>query len=346
MNKKLLVYKSLNISQELKAVSDCILSDVEFEKIPSDGFVMEDNSRYLFIIELNSIGMDYRLLEIIESNIKKAVKLKNSFAAVIIRSSSEVYTKSFARKLIYHLNEMGVEFIGHPMVEAIEGFKNFRTWKKIMNMDLEDIFAHKCRELLERLMEYERKIFQDPNILVLHAGDPELSNTIMFFEIVRKFLKGSVKLLHVENGNIVDCKGCSFKTCIYYGEKNSCFYGGAITEEVLPAIEKADIIIWLCPNYNDSISAKLMAVINRMTVLYRKMSFHDKYIFSIIVSGSSGGDSVSQQLLNSLCINKGFRLPGNFSISEIAHERGEILNIPGIRCISKAFAERVNKLIK
>jgi multimeric flavodoxin WrbA len=168
----------------------------------------------------------------------------------------------------------------------------------------------------------------------------------MFFDMIKKHIYGNVRVLHVENGNIVDCKGCSFKTCLYYGEKNSCFYGGAITEEVLPAIEKADIVIWLCPNYNDSVSAKLMAVINRMTVLYRKMSFHEKYIYGVIVSGSSGGDSVSSQLLNSLCINKGFRLPANFGISQIAYERGEVLKIPGIRCLGKKFAGRINNIIK
>jgi hypothetical protein len=346
LNKRLLVYKSLNISQELNAVAKKILSNVEYEKLNYNDFILQDNTRYLFIVELNSIGMDYRVMEMIEKNIKKLVKLENSYGAVIVRSSNEQFTKSFGQKLIYHLNSIGMEFMGHPLVEAVEDYKNFRTWKKTLNMELDQIFLHKCKELVGRLMEYKSLGFENPNILVLHAGNPEMSNTIMFFDMIKKHIHGNVRVLHVENGNIVDCKGCSFKTCLYYGEKNSCFYGGAITEEVLPAIEKADIVIWLCPNYNDSVSAKLMAVINRMTVLYRKMSFHEKYIYGVIVSGSSGGDSVSSQLLNSLCINKGFRLPANFSISQISYERGEVLKIPGIRCLGKKFAGRINNIIK
>jgi len=67
-------------------------------------------------------------------------------------------------------------------------------------------------------------------------------------------------------------------------------------------------MIWLCPNYNDAISAKLMAVINRLTVLYKRVKFWDKTLFSIIVSGNSGSDCVAEQLLGTLNINKGLRL--------------------------------------
>jgi len=31
-----------------------------------------------------------------------------------------------------------------------------------------------------------------------------------------------------------------------------------MVKEILPAIEDVDCIIWLCPNYNDAISAKLL----------------------------------------------------------------------------------------
>lgn len=67
-----------------------------------------------------------------------------------------------------------------------------------------------------------------------------------------------------------------------------------MVKESLPAIEDADCVIWLCPNYNDSISAKLMAVINRLTVLYKRVRFWDKSLFSIIVSGNSGSDCVAE----------------------------------------------------
>ncbi|GAF92126.1 unnamed protein product, partial [marine sediment metagenome] len=51
-----------------------------------------------------------------------------------------------------------------------------------------------------------------------------------------------------------------------------------------------------------------MAVINRMTVLYKRVKFGDKTLFSVVVSGNSGSDCVDKQLTGALNINKGFRL--------------------------------------
>lgn len=78
-----------------------------------------------------------------------------------------------------------------------------------------------------------------------------------------------------------------------------------MVKEILTAIEEADCIIWLCPNYNDAISAKLMAVINRITVLYKRVKFGEKTLFSVVVSGNSGSDCVAKQLIGALNINKG-----------------------------------------
>ncbi|WDC84159.1 NAD(P)H-dependent oxidoreductase [Caloramator sp. mosi_1] len=92
----------------------------------------------------------------------------------------------------------------------------------------------------------------------------------------------------------------------------------------LPAIEEADAVVFICPNYNDAVSANLSAVINRITALYRRNPFYDKMLFSVIVSGNSGGDSVAKQLIGALNINKGFILPPYFAIMEIANDMGEI----------------------
>ena len=56
-------------------------------------------------------------------------------------------------------------------------------------------------------------------------------------------------------------------------------------------------------NYNDFGIANLMAVINRLTALYRRTKFFDKTLFGIIVSGNSGSGRW-QQLIGALSINK------------------------------------------
>lgn len=111
-----------------------------------------------------------------------------------------------------------------------------------------------------------------------------------------------------------------------------------MTESVLPAIEKADGIAWLCPNYNDSISANLTAVINRLTVLYHKMSFYNKNMYGVIVSGNSGSDSVAKQLIGSLNINKGFRLPHHAIITAVANDPDAIYSVDGIEKKAEIFS--------
>ncbi|MPN20298.1 hypothetical protein SDC9_167676 [bioreactor metagenome] len=119
-----------------------------------------------------------------------------------------------------------------------------------------------------------------------------------------------------------------------------------MAEEVLPAIEKYDAIVWLCPNYNDAIAANLTAVINRLTVLYRQMSFHEKSIFAIVVSGNSGSDSIAKQLIGALNINKGFRLPPYFSLMAIANDPKSIFQVEGIEDKGREFAKNMTIEIK
>jgi len=117
-------------------------------------------------------------------------------------------------------------------------------------------------------------------------------------------------------------------------------------EEIFPEIEKADAIVWICPNYNDSVSANLMAVINRLTALYRRTKFFDKTLFGIIVSGNSGSDSVAKQLIGALNINKSFRLPPYFAIMATANNPGDIRAVPGIEEKARLFAQNMLREIR
>ena len=118
-----------------------------------------------------------------------------------------------------------------------------------------------------------------------------------------------------------------------------------MVQEILPAIEKADFLIWLCPNYNDVISAKLMAVINRLTILYNRVNFYKKSFFAIIVSGNSGSENVAMQLIGALNVNKGFQLPPYFALMEIANDPGAVKKIPDIRKKAFNFARNICKEI-
>ena len=119
-----------------------------------------------------------------------------------------------------------------------------------------------------------------------------------------------------------------------------------MVQEVYPAIRESDALVLLCPNYNDALSANLSACVNRLTALYRSVSFQEKAVFAIVVSGYSGGDIVASQLVSALGMNKGFQLPPRFCLLETANRSGEALTLPGIDTRLDAFARRILTLCR
>lgn len=77
----------------------------------------------------------------------------------------------------------------------------------------------------------------------------------------------SIAEISLRNGTIHDCRGCSYSACLHFARSGSCFYGGAISETVLPAIRECDAMLFLCPNYNDAVGANFTALFNRLTSL-------------------------------------------------------------------------------
>lgn len=306
--------------------------------------------RLLFVIELDEIGENSEASVFLKSNLKSGY-FRNSIAALVVLSSSDLYTKSYAKKWIFVANSLGCEVIGHPVVEITGGYQNFTTWSKSVDEPLETIAVGLVRSLVTRLAEYKTLKLKQSKVLVLHAGHKKISNTLMLWERIENKLSErmgpdvSIKTLHVEEGQIRDCYGCAFETCTYYAMSRSCFYGGFVVESLYPSLEEADYVVWICPNYNDAISAKLMAVINRLTALYRNMSFHEKYILAVVVSANSGNDVVSSQLIGALSINKGFRLPPRFALMEMANEPGEIFNREGIDSTINSYVDDVYEIM-
>lgn len=338
-----------DISAQLEEMLKSVLSGKNAVRITNKTELPDLKEKKIIICaEISPIGLCIPLYEIVsELQSRGCDPLEGSSAILLLHSSNELYTKSTATFIIFLLNQLGCRFPGHPAVEATGSLSNFATWRKTKSAPLQDICLELCFNLGERFAVYAPKAVEGPSILALHSSFAGTSNTLALWNMVKTHLTScAIQELHVENGKVLDCKGCSFKTCTYYSINNSCFYGGMMVEEILPAIERSDAVIWLCPNYNDAISANLAAVINRMTALYRKTPFYNKTLFSIIVSGNSGSDSVARQLTDALCINKGFNLPPRFALMATANDPGSISKIPGIKTTAKEFAENMLKQIK
>ncbi|MBN2259589.1 MAG: NAD(P)H-dependent oxidoreductase [Clostridiales bacterium] len=340
---KIKLIKKRKLSEKMEKVIEAIDKNIIDMSLDIEGNYK--NSKILFFLEADEIGMDFEVMTFLhELYLIDKESFKGSYIAMVVYSSGVLYTKKIAKEIAFIGNNMGATVIGKPLIEALGDLDNLNKWSNKLGLTKDETFVKLIEKLIQRLQKYEKKHIDNPKLLVLHANsNPDISNTHIFWREVSKNLKIEYQEIHVEDGTVLDCRGCSYKTCKYYAQQDSCFYGGIMVKEILPAIKNADAILWLIPNYNDAISAKLMAVINRLTVLYRRHSLIEKNIFAIVVSGNSGSDSPLRQLIGALTINKGFRLPPNFSINANANDAGEILKIDNFEKIAEEFARHINE---
>lgn len=347
MLEKISVFAGSEISPILKKMINAALGEMPYEIFHKERPESKINSKVIFAMELNSFGYDFYLWHLLYDLYNENCHFfKGTICTVLIHSSSDLFTKDSAQNLIFIVNNMGGSFIGKPLVEATASLDNFKTWQKSVKLTKEEICYKMCNDLGKRLIKHTSIVANKPNILVLYSSPHKTSNTLDLWHMVSKNLQHcSIEELQIENGKIQDCKGCSYKACVHFGKQNSCFYGGFMVENILPSVAKCDSLVMLCPNYNDALSGNITSVINRLTVLYHKMSFEDKNIFGIIVSGNSGSDSVCKQLIGALNINKGFKLPGYAMLCATANDPGAIFKIPDIKSKAEKFAENMQKEI-
>ncbi len=287
-----------------------------------------ENRSIVFLADLDPLGfcmtIHSQLLSLWQAGGKQA--LNGSRGIVLISSDSDLFTKRAAQTIVFLANSMGCRFPGHCLVESLGDLSNFKTWQKTTPLSLEEIRSEQCHRLFTRFKAYKPPVIAEPRILALHAGTNHTSNTLMLWQGIERHLPESwTQTLSIENGSVVDCKGCDFVTCTHYAEHKSCFYGGIVISELIPAIEAADVIVLISPNYNDALSAMHTALINRLTALYRRLPLYDKRFYGIIVSGNSGSDSLACQMISALNFNKGMDLPPYFALMKNANDPGSIL---------------------
>lgn len=308
--------------------------------------------KLLFAVELDEIGSDFEFLAYLKSLAESKPNFEDAHAALLINASTELFSKTFAKYAIFNLNQLGLAFIGKPLVEALPEEVNLKTWQKHTPGTRPEILERLCKDLGYRLSQARRDKPTRLRLMILHNSDIRTSNTLMLTHKVIQRLEGSlgdrlkVEEIRLEDGTIRDCRGCTFHTCMSFAENKACFYSGDKFSQIFASIEETDAILWVCPNYNDTISAVLMATINRMSGIYRTVRLDQKRIYGVVVSANSGGDSVAMQLIDGLCLNKGFMLPPYFALIEIANEPLSVLRNRGIDARLEAFAGRIGTLLQ
>lgn len=307
-----------------------------------------ENRALLFAVPLDESGVNHEYYDLLAFLRTHPGSLTGCVGGVIVDGAGNLFTKAAARELVLAANLAGCAFPGHPLVEAIGSLANFAVQAKNAGCDLETAYHLAVRDLAGRVLEFSPPKADKPKLLVLHASSHRTSNTLALWSGVRERLGDTCAVTEIglRNGTLEDCGGCPYTTCLHFGEKGECFYGGVMVENVYPAIRETDAVIFLCPNYNDAVSANLTAAINRLTALYRTTSFSDKALFGIVVSGYSGGDIVARQLVSALCMNKGFYLPPRFCLMETANDAGAAMKLPGIEKRLDAFAKNILDRLK
>ena len=301
--------------------------------------------RLLFTLAVDAYGEDPELCRLLRYLRSHPGCLEGTTAAVILDGATELDTKDIARRLVFAANLAGCAFPGKPLVEATGSLQNLAVLQKKYRLEsLETTYRFAAASLLDRLRAEKPEKRERPRLLVLHASDRETSNTLALGELVSRQLREfEIQTLSLRNGTIYDCRGCSYKVCSHFAAKGSCFYGGSLSEEVLPAVLEADALLLLCPNYNDAVGANITAFINRLTGLTVSNALYGRSLYAIVVSGYSGGDLVAPQLLGALCLNKAFSLPPRFCLIKTANDPGEALKLPGIEADAAAFADSMRR---
>lgn len=281
-------------------------------------------------------------------------------AGILALSPGNLYTKRTAQDAMFCLNSSGYMLPGKALVEGVGNLFNMRRLSTLLGSNSNDALMASCRALGERMAEsalaakphpvtaegrrtagsasgqMETKT-RRPLILGVHSATSGRSNTLWVWKQMASILEdggASVATMSLDPEKIVECRGCSFSTCRHYGERVSCFYGGQVSDEIFPAILKADALVVLAPNYNDAPPANLCAFFNRLSALYHADSavFFQKTLGIVAVSGYSGSDCVIKNVMSALCLNKGFSVMPEGFFELLANDPGEaegMGSIPG-----------------
>jgi len=333
----------------LSAVLDEALRGMEY-RVLTDMSALPDlrGRRLLFALALGAYGVNTAYTRLLLRLRVDPTMLEGCTAALVVDGSGELYTKSTAAELAFAANLAGCALIGRPLVEGTGSLTNFRVQAMLLGTDLDGAYRANVRELAERLTAPPTQGKDKPELLALHASSYHTSNTMQLWAQVKRRLGDgcAVTEIGLRNGAVSDCAGCPYTACLHFGEKDRCFYGGLMQDEVWPAVRRCDAVVLLCPNYNDALSANLTAFINRLTGLFRQTRFYDKAVFAIIVSGYSGGDTVARQVISAMNMNKSFFLPPRFAMIETANDPGEALKLPGMEQRLDDFARRIRETVK
>lgn len=330
-------------TERLSHVLARCLQGVSYETIQvAEEFTPIQNRKILFAVTLGESGINLELYRILKKIRMDAACLEGCIGAILVDGNGLLYTKSIASQVVASANLSGCGFIGKPLVEGTRGLSNFNHMAETLSTDPMDAYQQSAVQVVERLLAFQYPRKERPNLLLIHSSNPKTSNTIRLWHMVKKHLNAcDITEISLYESAIRDCVGCPDKVCKGFGARYRCVFSDIMVEQVYPAMLACDGLMVVCPNYNDAISVNLAAFINRLTALYRSSDFSEKFCYSLVVSGYSGGELVTEQLIRALNMNKKMILPPRFSLMETALMAGQIDEVEGVGGRAQAFARQI-----
>lgn len=332
--------------ERLRRVLEAALAGVDAEQydLSCQPLPPLSGKRILFAVSVSENGMEETLCRLLLQLRSGKNAMQGACAAMLVDGAGELDTKQLARMLMLAANGAGCWWMGKPLLEATGSLANLKIRAKRLGLDCMAAYYALAAELVHRLQNFSPNPLPAPKLLMLHASNQATSNTLALGRAVCDRLSGvAVREISLRNGTLHDCKGCSYKICAHFAEQGSCFYGGAMVDNVYPAIVESDALLLLCPNYNDAAGANIMAMVNRLTSLTVNDLLSGKRLFTIVVSGYSGSDLVAEQVLGALCLNKSFTLPPHCCMLETANDPGTAMHLPGMEQRLARFAQVIRE---
>jgi hypothetical protein len=161
-----------------------------------------------------------------------------SVGGIIVDGGGEFYTKAIARRFAFSANSAGCSFPGKSLVEATGSLGNFHVLSDLTGAEPVLVYRNQVISLIDKVLQFDPSHSDArKKILAVHASTRRTSNTLLLWDKVLSHLQDHADVTEVSlrNGEIYDCRGCSYEACLHFGENESCFYGGVITEQGVPA---------------------------------------------------------------------------------------------------------------
>ena len=334
-------------SARLERLLPAALAEFPVTELPAEQIASAAGRRLLFAVSVDAYGPDEAFVRLLRTLRQNPDCLCGCIGGVIVDGAGELDTKQLARQLVLTANLAGCAFPGKPLVEGTGSLYNQHIQAGLLHLSWEQTYAHQMAQLAGRLLRFRLPRFERPKLPSCSTrpttGGPTPSGSASrCCSVCQARLKPRRSPL--QNGSIHDCRGCSYEACLHFAAQSRCFYGGSISDDVLPAISRCDAMLFLCPNYNDAVSANLMALFNRLTNLLVRQDLYEKDLYGIVVSGYSGSDIVARQLLGAMCLNKTAILPPKFCLMQTAHDPGSVQKADGIDAQLSAFAARLGRM--